>query len=241
MDTYGKKHTFRFRFWINNASRMYLLENTQDVLNRYAMQAGDVLIFSRSPEGQYCVCGRQGTKEDVSRYQKTATKRLTEGASSKRGGKTSKQPHTDLARTKRMKSKHEASQVQSVYSSYWSGYSLPPRRDGVFRAVPNASGHETGKVMAQCGCWTAIVDLCGEAFQAFFETAESAAEALEAALHAPPMPPPPMPPPAPLPAEPRHPLAPRASLGQLAEAAAMMPGLSHMSGRNLGPPLGLAA
>ena len=37
-DTLGKKHSFKFRFWINNQSRMYLLEGTQDVQTRYGMQ-----------------------------------------------------------------------------------------------------------------------------------------------------------------------------------------------------------
>ena len=47
-------------------------------------------------------------------------------------------------------------QVQSSYT-YWSGYSLPPRKDGVFRAVPNSAAQEGNKVVAQYGCWTAIV------------------------------------------------------------------------------------
>lgn len=122
IDTFNKKHQLRYRFWINNASRMsvlravrgmeegsggkpprivvhscahhlqprehwsspscpchvhtsphrlesprYLLENTQDVIERYAMTVGDVLVFARNGDGQYYVCGRRGTKEDVSR------------------------------------------------------------------------------------------------------------------------------------------------------------------------------
>lgn len=129
IDTFNKKHQLRYRFWINNASRMsvprvvcvawrrgrvdgpfalwptlalttfnhamtrcarsigpshscptymhtshhrlksprYLLENTQDVIERYAITVGDVLVFARNGDGQYYVCGRRGTKEDVSR------------------------------------------------------------------------------------------------------------------------------------------------------------------------------
>ena len=51
---------------LHNAPR-YLLENTQDVIDRYAMTVGDVLVFARNGDGQYYVCGRRGTKEDVSR------------------------------------------------------------------------------------------------------------------------------------------------------------------------------
>lgn len=43
------------------------MENAQDMLNRYRLQVGDVLIFSRNSDGQYFVCGRKGTKEDLSR------------------------------------------------------------------------------------------------------------------------------------------------------------------------------
>ena len=48
-------------------SPRYLLENTQDVIERYAITVGDVLVFARNGDGQYYVCGRRGTKEDVSR------------------------------------------------------------------------------------------------------------------------------------------------------------------------------
>jgi hypothetical protein len=77
------------------------------------------------------------------------------------------------------------------------------------------------QVAAQAGCWTAIVNICGEAYQAFFETQKAAAAALEAALYAPLAAPPHSPPPVDPGAPPR-----RASLGALADVAAMMPTLS---------------
>lgn len=46
---------------------MYLLEQTAAVQAKYRMQAGDVLVFAKLPEGQYAICGRKGTKDDVSR------------------------------------------------------------------------------------------------------------------------------------------------------------------------------
>lgn len=45
----------------------YLLENTQDVLDKYHMQTHDVLLFGRTKEGVYAVCGRKGTRDDVIR------------------------------------------------------------------------------------------------------------------------------------------------------------------------------
>ena len=57
-------------------------------------------------------------------------------------------------------------QVQSMMG-YWSGQSLPVRRDGVFRAAPPSAGAEAGdRVVAQYGAWSAIVWLGGELFQA---------------------------------------------------------------------------
>lgn len=40
LDVFGRKHGVKFRFWINNQSRMYLMENTQEVQSRYGMQVG---------------------------------------------------------------------------------------------------------------------------------------------------------------------------------------------------------
>lgn len=88
---------------------------------------------------------------------------------------------------------------------------------------------------AQGGCWTAIVNICGEPYQAFFDSQEAASEALEAALFAPLAAPPvrsPPPPPAPGPGRGSEPEPPprggphHASLGALADVAAMMPTLS---------------
>lgn len=41
------------------ALRMYLLEHTSAVQARYRMQAGDVLVFSRLPDGRYGIAGRK--------------------------------------------------------------------------------------------------------------------------------------------------------------------------------------
>ncbi|KDD73307.1 hypothetical protein H632_c2318p0, partial [Helicosporidium sp. ATCC 50920] len=67
-DTFGKRHNFRFRYWINNASRMYLLEDAQAVVDKYSMGHGDVLIFGRLQDGMYAVTGRRGSKADLNRH-----------------------------------------------------------------------------------------------------------------------------------------------------------------------------
>lgn len=63
---------------------------------------------------------------------------------------------------------HSHVQVQSSYT-YWSGYSLPPRRDGVFRALPNSAAQEGDKVGDLCGggggmacegVWVEAKDVC---------------------------------------------------------------------------------
>jgi hypothetical protein len=64
-----------------------------------------------------------------------------------------------------------------------------PLRDGVFRVVPPETLPDGGaqdaarqpKIARTCGCWTAIVDVSGEVYQAFFDTEEAAALAARAA------------------------------------------------------------
>lgn len=65
---------------------------------------------------------------------------------------------------------------------FWSALSLPPRRDGVFRAVPASAVQAGDRVVAQYRAWSALVNLGGELFQAFFDTHDTAAAALQAAL-----------------------------------------------------------
>lgn len=72
-------------------------------------------------------------------------------------------------------------QVRSLFG-YWNAHSLPPRRDGVFRAAPAGAAQDADRVVAQYGAWSALVNLGGEPFQAFFDSREAAAAALQAAL-----------------------------------------------------------
>ena len=52
----------RFRFWINNQSRMYLLEGTKPIQRLYQLGVGDVIQFAKLPDGKLVACGRRGTE-----------------------------------------------------------------------------------------------------------------------------------------------------------------------------------
>ncbi|CAK9875381.1 unnamed protein product [Sphagnum jensenii] len=56
----GKIWTFRYRFWPNNKSRMYLLEITGDFVKAHNLQEGDLLILYRNAlQGNYVVRGEK--------------------------------------------------------------------------------------------------------------------------------------------------------------------------------------
>ncbi|KAG0619270.1 hypothetical protein M758_4G127700 [Ceratodon purpureus] len=58
--------TFRYRFWSNNKSRMYLLENTRDFVKAHNLQERDMLSLYRDAEGSYVVRGeKNGSNQTV--------------------------------------------------------------------------------------------------------------------------------------------------------------------------------
>ncbi|KAL2529252.1 B3 domain-containing transcription factor FUS3-like [Forsythia ovata] len=46
---------FKFRFWPNNSSRMYVLENTGDFVSTHGLQAGDSIVVYRCMESEQLV------------------------------------------------------------------------------------------------------------------------------------------------------------------------------------------
>ena len=54
-----------FRFWINNQSRMYLLEGTADLQHHLHLKMGDVLIFAQKEDSTIVLAGRPPTKADA--------------------------------------------------------------------------------------------------------------------------------------------------------------------------------
>ena len=86
-DVFNKNWQFRYRFWINNTSRMYLIEGTQELQQRFRLTVGDVLMFAKDPSNVIYICGRKGTREDIGR--KSQTKRTLSSASSLPSGNRS--------------------------------------------------------------------------------------------------------------------------------------------------------
>jgi bifunctional DNA-binding transcriptional regulator/antitoxin component of YhaV-PrlF toxin-antitoxin module len=56
-DAAGDKYTLRFRFWINNQSRMYLLEGTAELQHHLHLKMGDVLIFAQKEDSTIVLAG----------------------------------------------------------------------------------------------------------------------------------------------------------------------------------------
>ena len=52
------QYELRFRFWTNNQSRMYLIEGCTDLLKKYRLGFGDVIVFARKQDGTLVIGGR---------------------------------------------------------------------------------------------------------------------------------------------------------------------------------------
>lgn len=83
------------RFWINNQSRMYLLEGTADLQHSYHLKMGDVLIFAQKADKDKTVvlAGRPATRADAARKAAAAARKPSPtpaGAGSGKGGPKSK-------------------------------------------------------------------------------------------------------------------------------------------------------
>lgn len=57
--------TFRYRFWANNKSRMYLLENTRDFVKAHNLQERDMLSLYRDAQGSYVVRGERNSSHQT--------------------------------------------------------------------------------------------------------------------------------------------------------------------------------
>lgn len=57
-DVNGVSYEFKFRFWTNNQSRMYLIEGCSDLLKKYKLSFGDVIVFARKDDGTLVLGGR---------------------------------------------------------------------------------------------------------------------------------------------------------------------------------------
>lgn len=169
-DTFGNPVVFKFRFWINNQSRMYLLEGTQKIRSAYHLGPGDVIQFGKNAAGNLIVAGRKGTKLDV--HRKPPPPRSSSPAIA--GGE---KPLT-AAKRKRAQA---AGQGKAMLNVDLNTFYFEPLKDGVFRAVPDGQSDDAGRVVKHAGVWTVILNLCAELYQAYFESQAAALEAFNAA------------------------------------------------------------
>ncbi|KAM3191404.1 hypothetical protein ACQJBY_065058 [Aegilops geniculata] len=55
---------FKYRFWPNNKSRMYILDSTSEFVKTHGLQAGDALIIYKNPvPGKYIVRGEKAIQQ----------------------------------------------------------------------------------------------------------------------------------------------------------------------------------
>ncbi|MCL7029867.1 hypothetical protein MKW94_002431 [Papaver nudicaule] len=54
---------FKYRYWPNNKSRMYVMENTGDFVKTHNLQTGDLfIVYKEENSGKYIVRGKKGTR-----------------------------------------------------------------------------------------------------------------------------------------------------------------------------------
>lgn len=189
VDVFGKIKHFKYRFWINNSSRMYIIEGTQALQKMFKLNVGDVLMFAKDTSNTIFVGGRKGTRSDVFRKPPTRKKKDAADGSEKKsrkdGGakeKKSRPKPVSVSYTPQMKTLTKEEQEIANSYTYWNAISYPPRNDGVFRAVPATCLRQPDQVSIQFGMWCVTVTLAGEQFQGFFDSKEAAHAAYTAAL-----------------------------------------------------------
>jgi bifunctional DNA-binding transcriptional regulator/antitoxin component of YhaV-PrlF toxin-antitoxin module len=178
-DAAGDKYTLRFRFWINNQSRMYLLEGTAELQHHLHLKMGDVLIFAQKEDSTIVLAGRPPTKADA---MKKPTMRKASPSPLGRPAAGGREVAGGAGRGSKS-NKRRALQRFGL-----SGEELDAPVDGVFRSVPADAvqlpeGQSNVSQLAD-GRWVASLNLGGEMYQAFFVQQSDALEALNAAGYA---------------------------------------------------------
>lgn len=57
--------TFKYRYWPNNNSRMYVLENTGDFVNAHGLQLGDfIMVYQDLYSNNYVIQARKASEEE---------------------------------------------------------------------------------------------------------------------------------------------------------------------------------
>ncbi|XP_058211005.1 B3 domain-containing protein Os07g0563300-like isoform X1 [Rhododendron vialii] len=68
-DTEGKEWGFHFCYWLNNGSKMYVLEGLKDYIGSMQWQAGDIVTFYRIEPEKKLVMGLRKTCAGVTPYE----------------------------------------------------------------------------------------------------------------------------------------------------------------------------
>ncbi|KAE9456425.1 hypothetical protein C3L33_11657, partial [Rhododendron williamsianum] len=68
-DTEGKEWGFHFCYWLNNGSKMYVLEGLKDYIGSMQWQAGDIVTFYRIEPEKKLVMGLRKTCAGVPPYE----------------------------------------------------------------------------------------------------------------------------------------------------------------------------
>lgn len=183
VDTKGRQYTFKYRFWVNNQSRMYLMEGAGELHRAFDMSVGDVMVFAQKPDGALVVAGRPATKNDV--IKKAPLKRATtkaEAPSGRRDAKPKRPAGGDARSAGAGQGAGDKARKRSKTGPYSSALQeTEPAADGIFRAVPGGLGDQPGGVSAsKSGRWVVSLNMAGELYQAFFDTQEDAQEAYNA-------------------------------------------------------------
>ncbi len=180
VDVFGQTRGVRFRYWVNNNSRMYILEGVGPMLKLFKLGVGDVLMFGKDEAGNLVICGRKGTKNDNQRKSSGLAKKKRRQEF--QDGDHPITQHTMMGglmspAVKSRSLSNEEVDLQCAFN-YWNKLSFPPRPDGVFRAVPMSRLREPDAVTVQYGMFCSTVTIAGEQYQAFFDTREAAQSAL---------------------------------------------------------------
>ncbi|XP_043693937.1 uncharacterized protein LOC122644620 [Telopea speciosissima] len=61
--TYSVNWKFKYRYWPNNRSRMYVMENTGDFVRMHSLRTGDFfIVYKEESSGKYIARGKKGMK-----------------------------------------------------------------------------------------------------------------------------------------------------------------------------------
>ncbi|KAK9861840.1 hypothetical protein WJX84_000179 [Apatococcus fuscideae] len=166
-----------YSFWLNGTSRMYLLDGLKPALQALGCAAGDLITFSylRTPHAERndLDCPNDLLLVESRRNPAMAGRTGKNQAQQRNVHGSGSAPHSNGSARR-----GSHSGVLREQASDWPEYHQRPIPDGIFRGAPPALLSHTGKILTTGTSWVVILDLAGEAFAAYFSTAEAAMQAL---------------------------------------------------------------